>query len=337
MSTYNYKEEFTKLGALLDRHILRKAGEDVSTVKCPEACQGSYGKSQTEEIDKDAIGNANQENPETVDKAAPAIAPEVPRSGTDGETDKTGEGMKVQEKPESTSKAAAFARGLANAMTKQESAKEAKPEEAEYITGVAMFNKKAALMNAKEDELEAASKDFYESLDSLHRNPMFQQVFAKRAALKMAEDVAAAMEAGAPAGSEEEIAAALQQAINEDPELAAELEGEITGEAIDDLAAAEQQAAVVDQIAQASGVAPEDVIQAAQLIEDAAAENNMPVDQFVEMLDAAMQEGATGEAPAAAPVEEGEAAAKEASLKSPSLRRLEKAAALAAAKDAQKK
>lgn len=332
-----YQAKLDKLNELLNRDLLGKtagetkvAEEGVKTIPCPEAGQTSYGKQQQEELDKDSVGNNEQTNPDSIKDAAPAITDENSVSGTDGKTDTVGEKMKVKEKPESTSKiASSFAKGLMTHINKsaaaaQEQKKEAasqeQKKEVEYVTGVSMLNKKAALMNAKTaEEAEKAANDFYADLSALHANPMFQQVFQKHAALKMAEDVKAAMEEGAPEGSEEAIAAALQQAVNEDPELAAELEGEITGDAIDDLAAAEQQAAVIDQIAEATGNTPEDVIAAAQLIEDAAAENNMSVDEFVEVIDAAMQQGES--APEAAPVEEGADVAKEASF-----RRLRKAA-----------
>ena len=339
MNTWNHKDAVTKLTNLLNRQGLGKVAEDVSTIKDPEAAQNSNGAEQQKELESAPAIAPIDSNVSANTTMTEGITNENHINGTDGSANTQEVGMKVQTAQESSSKEAslgqAFARGLVNktasVMAEAKQAAEANAE-IDYMTGKEMFAKKAAMMNASEDQLEAAAADFYGSLPALHANPMFQQCFQKRAAMKMAEDVAAAMEAtGAPAGSEEEIAAALEGAVAEDPELAAELEGEITSDAIDDLAMAEEEAAVIDELAAEAGVPPEAIIEAAQLIEEAAAENGMTPDEFAATVEAAMAEGEAAPAEEA-PVEE--APAEEPAMdavKEASFRRIQKAASWARA------
>lgn len=327
MNTWNHKDAVSRLTNLLNRQGLGKVAEEVSTIKDPEDAQKSNGAEQQAEIENaPAIAPVDSNTPEKTTMAE-GITNENHINGTDGSANTQEVGMRVHTAQESASKEAslgqAFARGLVNKTASVMSAvPESQTQEMDYLTGQEMFVKKATMMAADESTIEKAAADFYGSLPALHANPMFKAVFEKCAAQKMAEDVAAAMEAtGAPAGSEDEIAAALEGAVAEDPELAAELEGEITSDAIDELAMAEEEAAVIDELAAEAGVPPEAIVEAAQLIEEAAAENGMTPDEFAATIDAAMQEGALEEAPAEEPAME---AVKEASF-----RRIQKAASWA--------
>lgn len=327
MKTWNHRDAVDRLTNLLNRQGLGKVAEDVSTIKDPEEGQKGEGAKQQVELENAPAIAPIDSNVSENTTMTEGITNENHINGTDGSANTQEVGMKVQTAQESASKEAsvgyAFARGLVN---KTASAivenKAVDNQEMDYLTGSEMFAKKAAMMSADADTIEAAAADFYGSLPALHANPMFQAVFQKCAAQKMAEDVAAAMEAtGAPAGSEAEIAAALEGAVAEDPELAAELEGEITSDAIDELAGAEEEAAVIEELANEVGVPPEAIVEAADLIEQAAAENGMTPDEFAEAVETAMSEGAAEEAPVeAAPME----AVKEASF-----RRIQKAASWA--------
>lgn len=339
MKTWNHKDAVSRLTNLLDRQGLGKVAEEVKTISDPEEGQNGEGVKQQAELEAAPAVAPIDSNVSANTTMTEGITNENHINGTDGSANTQEVGMKVQTAQESASKeasekenalGAAFARGLVNktASCMQNAEAENNSQEAEYITGQEMFAKKAALMNAGEDAIEAAAQDFYGSLPALHANPMFQQVFQKCAAQKMAEDVAAAMEAtGAPEGSEEEIAAALEGAVAEDPELAAELEGEITSDAIDELAMAEEEAAVIDELAAEAGVPPEAIVEAAQLIEEAAAENGMTPDEFAATIDAAMQEG-DAEAPV---TEEPVTEAPMDAVKEASFRRIQKAASWARA------
>ena len=333
MKTWNHKDAVSRLTNLLDRQGLGKVAEEVKTIKDPEEGQNGEGVKQQAELEAAPAMAPIDSNVGANTTMTEGMTNENHINGTDGSANTQEVGMRVQTAQESASKEAslgnAFARGLVNKTASCIAQAEAR-QEVDYLTGTEMFAKKAAMMNASEDTLEKAAADFYGSLPALHANPMFQQVFQKCAARKMAEDVAAAMEAtGAPEGSEGEIAAALEGAVAEDPELAAELEGEITSDAIDELAMAEEEAAVIDELAAEAGVPPEAIIEAAQLIEEAAAENGMTPDEFAATVDAAMQEEAAAEAPAA------EAPAAEEppmdAVKEASFRRIQKAASWARA------
>lgn len=331
MKTWNHKDAVSRLTNLLDRQGLGKVAEEVKTIKDPEEGQNGEGVKQQAELEAAPAMAPVDSNVSDNTTMTEGMTNENHINGTDGSANTQEVGMKVQTAQESASKEAslgnAFARGLVNKTASCMAKAEEKPQEVEYLTGTEMFAKKAAMMNASEDMLEKAAADFYGSLPALHANPMFQQVFQKCAAQKMAEDVAAAMEAtGAPEGSEAEIAAALEGAVAEDPELAAELEGEITSDAIDELAMAEEEAAVIDELAAEAGVEPEAIIEAAQLIEEAAAENGMTPDEFAAVVEEEMNGGEE-------PMEE-EPAAEEPpmdAVKEASFRRIQKAASWARA------
>lgn len=345
MKTWNHRDAVDRLTNLLNRQGLGKIAEDVSTIKDPEAGQNGEGAKQQAELENAPAIAPIDSNVSENTTMTEGITNENHINGTDESANTQEVGMKVQTAQESASKEAsekenalgvAFARGLVN-KTASVMAKKAAEEskELDYLTGKEMLAKKAAMMNADADTIEAAAADFYGSLPALHANPMFQQVFQKCAAQKMAEDVAAAMEAtGAPEGSEAEIAAALEGAVAEDPELAAELEGEITSDAIDELAGAEEEAAVIEELANEVGVPPEAIIEAADLIDQAAAENGMTPDEFAEAVEMAMAEAPAEEAPVEeAPIEEApvEEAAPMEAVKEASFRRIQKAASWARA------
>lgn len=347
MKAWNHQDALERLQLCLSREMgMGKMAEDVSTIKDMEAAQTDLGAEQQAEIENAPV-MAPVDGSTNGDMAEP-MSDVNHINGTDGSTNAAEVGMKVKNAPESASKQAsigqAFARGL---HSKYASVMKQVEESRPYMTGIEMFQKKAAMMNADADTIEKAASEFYAGLEELHKNPCFRTVFEKCAARKMAEDVAAAMElAGVGPEAEGQIAADLEQAVAEDPELAAELEGEITNDAIDELAMAEEQAAVIEQIAAEAGTTPEAVIEAATLIEEAAAENNMPVEEFVQVLDAAMQEeAAAAEAPVVeetvveevpaeeAPVEEIPAEeGPEAQIKEASMRRIAKAASVSRAR-----
>lgn len=332
--TFNTSEAFSKLSNLLS--VFKKA-EDVTTIPSPEA-QKTVGTEQTKVLEENTPTNISPDTTNT--EPAPVTTDQVPSGGTDTKTDTEGAAMKVntaEENAKEASLGAAFARGLVAKAAAMKQTQESAP----YITGKEMFQKKAAMLSAKTaEEAEAAAKDFYANIPALQNNPYYKDIFNKCAQRKLAEDVATAMEfANAPQGSEEEIAQALQQAIANDPEAQAELEGEITGESIDQLNEAEQQTEAVQQIADAVGVAPEAVMQAAQLIEAAAAEQGVPVEEFINAVDQSLQQPAAApqepvkeeapksEVPPAAPVEGEQDASKQASM-----RRVLKAATYSLAK-----
>lgn len=339
MKTWNYKEASQRLSMCLDRELaLGKTAEDVSTVKDLENAQNNIGAEQQAGIESaPVVAPVEPIQAENTAMAEGIKTDEIHVNGTDGSANTQEVGMKVNKAPESTSKEAslgqAFARGL---HTKYASVKAAAEEARPYMTGIEMFQKKAAMMEADENTIEKAAADFYAGLEEIKKNPCFQKVFEKCAAQKMAEDIAAAREAYETDGVDDAtIAADLEAAVEQDPELAAELEGEITNDAIDELAMAEEQAAMIDQIAAEAGVAPEDVVEAAALIEEAAAENGMTVEEFVPVVTAMMEEEAAAgaEAPAAeeAPVVEEEVVEEVPvdNVKEASLRRLAKAASIA--------
>lgn len=343
MKTWNYKEASAQLSNLLSRQGLGKIAEDVSTIKDPEAAQDNIGQEQQDAIEAAPAIAPVDSNVAPNTEMAEGITNENHVNGTDESANTQEVGMKVNTAEETASVkeaslGAAFARGLVN---KTASVMNQAQESAPYMTGMEMFQKKAAMMSASADQVEALAQDFYGSLPALQANPCFQEAFRKCAAQKMAEDVVAAMEAtGAAPEQEAEIAAALEQAVAEDPELAAELEGEITSDAIDELAMAEQQAAVVEELAAAAGVEPEAIIEASALIDEAAAENGMTPEEFAAVVEEAMAAAPAEEAPAEAPVEEvtveapvEEAPAEEAApmdgVKEASMRRIMKAAAVA--------
>lgn len=329
MKTWNYKEASAQLTNLLNRQGLGKSAEDVSTIKDPEAAQDNIGQEQQAAIEAAPAIAPVDSNVAPNTEMAEGITNENHVNGTDGSANTQEVGMKVETAQENASVkeaslGAAFARGLVN---KTASVMHQAQESAPYMTGMEMFQKKAAMMSAGADNVEAAAHDFYSSLPALQTNPCFQEAFRKCAAQKMAEDVATAMEAtGAAPEQEAEIAAALEQAVAEDPELAAELEGEITSDAIDELAAAEQDAAVIEELAAATGVEPEALIEAAELIDEAAAENGMTPDEFAATLEAAMTEEP---GPAAEAAQAAEEVPPMDVVKEASMRRLMKAASIA--------
>ena len=333
MKTWNHRDAVDRLTNMLNRQGLGKVAEDVSTIKDPEAGQDGEGAKQQAELENAPAIAPIDSNESANTTMTEGITNENHINGTDGSANTQEVGMKVQTAQESASKEAsvgyAFARGLVNktASVAAQQVQQARQAEIEYITGTEMLAKRAAMMNADADTIEAAAADFYGSLPALHANPMFQQVFQKCAAQKMAEDVAAAMEAtGAPEGSEGEIAAALEGAVAEDPELAAELEGEITSDAIDELAGAEEEAAVIEELANEVGVPPEAIVEAAELIEAAAEENGMTPDEFAEAVEMSMAEG--GDMGGEEDMMEEEPAA-DAAVKEASFRRIQKAASWA--------
>lgn len=182
-------------------------------------------------------------------------------------------------------------------LKKEASAKETKSQTEEVTTATEVLNKIASLNDVKtqEDFIKIAS-DIEVSFQKLQEtNPLFNIAVEHKLMEKQAAeiDALAAENDMAP----EDAAAALDAAVAEDPEAAAEMQSEAEGEALSDLAGAEQeQAAFMDgldstaaQVSEMLGqeVTGDDIAQAVSDVVDAA--EQMGVEPEV-LLEAAAQE-----------------------------------------------
>ena len=206
-------------------------------------------------------------------------------------------------------KEAALKKAQEEAAKAEELKKEASKKEAEEVTtATEVLNKIASLNDVKtQDEFIKIASDIEVSFQKLQEtNPLFNIAVEHKLMEKQAAEIdALAAENGiAP----EEAASALDAAVAEDPEAAAELQSEAEGEALSDLAGAEQeQAAFMDgldstaaQVSEMLGqeVTGDDIAQAVSDVVDAA--EQMGVEPEV-LLEAAAQElmgaGEAGEEP----------------------------------------
>jgi hypothetical protein len=175
--------------------------------------------------------------------------------------------------------------------------KEASAKEEEVTTATEVLHKIASLNDVKseEDFIKIAS-DIQVSFQKLQEtNPLFNIAVEHKLMEKQAAEIDAL--AAENEMSPEDAAAALDAAVAEDPEAAAEIQAEAEGEALSDLAGAEQeQAAFMDgldetaaQVSEMLGqpVSGDDIAQAVSDVVDAA--EQMGVEPEV-LLEAAAQE-----------------------------------------------
>ena len=328
-----------RLMALADAAgVLKKEAQEITHKKL-DASQPTIGNEMQKEVESGSQGNyASAKSVDAELKGTVEMAPEK----IEGDEDKKAEkvlsetGSSVEKMypcgtpspaPADVVKSAAFKTRI-EAVIKSEMAKEAalkkaqeeatakepakedlkkeasKQESEEVTTATEVLNKIASLNDVKtqEDFIKIAS-DIEVSFQKLQEtNPLFNIAVEHKLMEKQAAEIdALAAENGmAP----EDAAAALDAAVAEDPEAAAEMQSEAEGEALSDLAGAEQeQAAFMDgldstaaQVSEMLGqeVTGDDIAQAVSDVVDAA--EQMGVEPEV-LLEAAAQElmGAGGE------------------------------------------
>lgn len=319
-----------QLSQILRAHGLVKEAADqtIRTISSPMN-QKSLGADQTSAL-KDSVTapttvtDPNNCSTEGEIKDSPLAANSLKQKAVNAlrETGTAVNAMKSDETPTgqqmSISKTAAYLRDLAHsiAMQKQASA---------VTTGTEVMNKVASLNeNSAQSEIEEVQNAIVKIAST---NPLFSICRERILMDKMAADISEAVEATGE--SPEAVAAVLDAAAAENPEMMQDLENEATAEAIADTAdieastatiadAAAQLAAnaststgqeispeemidaamqVVDQ-AEADGVEPEDIVQAAAqtmmgsgdeeelmgAIQDAAAEAGISPDELVQAL-----------------------------------------------------
>lgn len=167
----------------------------------------------------------------------------------------------------------------------------------EMPTATGVMNKIASLQNApSEEHLAAMMQDISQDFVKLaSENPLFNVACEHRMMAKMAAEIDALAEAeGIP---QEDAAALLDAAIADDPAAAEELNNEVQGEALSDLAAAEEeQAGLMDgladtaaQVSEMTGqeITPDDIVDAVD--EVCAAAEEMGVEPEV-LIQAAAEE-----------------------------------------------
>lgn len=216
-------------------------------------------------------------------------------------------------------KEAALKKAQEEATKQEEIKKEAAAKETEEVTtATEVLSKIASLNEVKtQDEFIKLASDISVSFEDLQRtNPLFNVAVEHKLMEKMAAEIdALAAENGM---SPEEAAAALDEATANDPEAAAEMRSEAEGEALSDLAGAEQeQAAFMDdldntaaQVSEMLGteVTGDDIANAVEQVVDMA--DQMGVEPEV-LLQAAVEEMTGGEGAGEAPSEEDMAQAQE--------------------------
>ena len=189
-------------------------------------------------------------------------------------------------------------------------------------TATSVLAKVAALKDVKnQEELEALSQDIEVSFQKLAAtNPLFNAACEQVALRKMAAeiDALAASEGIAP----EEAAAALDAASAKDPEAQAEFNGEVEGEALSDLAGAEQeQAALMDGLDQTAAqvselvgqeVTSDDIINAVNDVVEKAEELGVPPEALLQAAVEEMTAGEGGEEPSEEDIAQAEALMEEA-------------------------
>lgn len=186
------------------------------------------------------------------------------------------------------------------ALAKQAAAKLAASNE--VVTATEVLNKVASFAESKTaEELAALTDDIEVSFKKLAAtNPLFNVVCEQALIRKMAAEVEAlAASEGIPP---EEAAAALDAAVAEDPEAMSELTNEAEGEALSDLAAAEQDsAALMDgldqtaaQLSEALGepVTSDDILAAVDEVTAQAEQLGVPPEALVQAAAAEMAQGA---------------------------------------------
>lgn len=196
--------------------------------------------------------------------------------------------------------------------------KQAATANEEVTTATEVLSKIASLNEVKtQDEFIKLASDISVSFEDLQRtNPLFNVAVEHKMMEKMAAEIdALAAENGM---SPEDAAAALDEATANDPEAATEMQNEAEGEALSDLAGAEQeQAAFMDdldntaaQVSEMLGteVTGDDIANAVEQVVDMA--DQMGVEPEV-LLQAAVEEMTGGEGAGEEPSEEDMAQAQE--------------------------
>lgn len=186
------------------------------------------------------------------------------------------------------------------ALAKQAAARQA--ESNEVVTATEVLNKVASFAETKTaEELAALTDDIEVSFKKLAAtNPLFNVACEQALIRKMAAEVEAlSASEGIPP---EEAAAALDAAVAEDPEAMSELTNEAEGEALSDLAAAEQDsAALMDgldqtaaQLSEALGepVTSDDILAAVDEVTAQAEQLGVPPEALVQAAAAEMAQGA---------------------------------------------
>ena len=185
-------------------------------------------------------------------------------------------------------------------LAKQAAAKQA--ESNEVMTATEVLSKVASFTEDKTaEELAALTDDIEVSFKKLAAtNPLFNVACEQALIRKMAAEVEAlSASEGIPP---EEAAAALDAAVAEDPEAMSELTNEAEGEALSDLAAAEQDsAALMDgldqtaaQLSEALGepVTSDDILAAVDEVTAQAEQLGVPPEALVQAAAAEMAQGA---------------------------------------------
>ena len=188
-------------------------------------------------------------------------------------------------------------------LEKQASAKEETSEE--ITTATEVMNKIANLNEVKtQDEFVKLASDIQVKFEDLQRtNPLFNVAVEHKLMEKMAAEIdALAAENGM---TPEDAAAALDEATANDPEAAAEMQSEAEGEALSDLAGAEQeQAAFMDGLDQTAAqvsemlgqeVTGDDIAQAVSDVVEAAEQMGVEPEVLLEAAAQEMMGGAGGE------------------------------------------
>ena len=272
--------------------------------------QNNLGREMTNEIhenedgvqaDTDAAKNTSSNRIEAIPNAQnlnTSAEAALANTGSTVET-QTVDGSPTGSPAEQEKSAAYFAEVLKNIQQKKQAA--AKQEkEPEFLTATDAYIKIASLGPRPSEEDQAAAKGLIEKLASV--NPVFAQTRDQYIMQKKAEEVdALAAEAGI---SPDDAAAAMDAAVAANPEMEEELISEANGEAIADLAGAEQEVGELTDGAQmladgASQVLGEEV--SADDIADALGDVEAMADEMgvdpMDLIVAAAQEIGQGEDP----------------------------------------
>ena len=275
--------------------------------------QDNLGREMTNEIhenedgvqaDTDAAKNTPTDKIEAIPNAQnlnTSAEAALANTGSTVET-QTVDGCPTGSPAEQEKSAAYFAEVLKNIQQKKKAAAApAKQEkEPEFLTATDVYIKIASLGPRPSEEDQAAAKGLIEKLASV--NPVFAQTRDQYIMRKKAEEVEAlAAESGI---SPDDAAAAMDAAVAANPDMEEELVSEANGEAIADLANAEQEVGELTEGAQmladgASQVLGEDISpdQMADALGDVAAlAEEMNVDPM-ELIVAAAQEMQQGDNP----------------------------------------
>lgn len=274
--------------------------------------QDNLGREMTNEIhenedgvqaDTDAAKNTPTDKIEAIPNAQnlnTSAEAALANTGSTVET-QTVDGCPTGSPAEQEKSAAYFAEVLKNIQQKKAAAAPAKQEkEPEFLTATDVYIKIASLGPRPSEEDQAAAKGLIEKLASV--NPVFAQTRDQYIMRKKAEEVEAL--AAESDISPEDAAAAMDAAVAANPDMEEELVSEANGEAIADLANAEQEVGELTEGAQmladgASQVLGEDISpdQMADALGDVAAlAEEMNVDPM-ELIVAAAQEMQQGDNP----------------------------------------